>query len=178
MHETGYRLSVYDDYFGYPLSFLHTEVDATGASMPTSYFRCGEPYELWIQPFFFYDVGPEAKFNNGQTLTIPCPDPPPAPANLVATSVNSTTIQLDWTDGPGEDYYGVSWDDGSEPLWLGQVGQNVTTFMVNDFACGREYRFWVSARNEGGRNYSEVVHNHVCETGSNGDTIYLPIIVK
>jgi hypothetical protein len=101
-----------------------------------------------------------------------CATPPAAPTNLIGTFVDSSTVELSWTDNSAiEDGYEVwaRWYRGTFYCYppgsvardagtyegeggIVSLGPNVTTFRVQVDHCDppTEYWFWVVAKKDGG----------------------------
>ena len=77
------------------------------------------------------------------------PSTPAAPANLVATAVSSTSIQLTWTDNAtNETSYRVQQKEGNGSYKTGaNLGANVTTTVISGLKPGTTYSFRVQALN-------------------------------
>lgn len=90
--------------------------------------------------------------NSGPVSAITQPQPPPAvPSSLVATTVSSSALNLDWEPAAGADGYNVkrATTDGG-PYSTVTTGVVSSDFQDTDLASGTTYYYIVSATGSGG----------------------------
>src|SRR5207247_4868062 len=81
------------------------------------------------------------------------PPPPPAPTNLVATTVDYQSIDLAWTDNSGveDGYWVLRYDDWNGGYYIvAELPANTTTFSDTWLASETWYSYYVVAIKDGG----------------------------
>ena len=126
----------------YRVSYGSTTKETTSSAYPVTDLTCGTSYTFNVSAYgdgttFKDDWGPSASTS---ATTDPCP--PPAPANLEATSASRTSIGLDWDSRNGISKYRVSYGSNSPET-------TSSAYPVTGLTCGTSYTFNVSAYGDG-----------------------------
>jgi len=116
----------------------------TGLSAATSY-----SYRVWAT-----NAAGDSEFSNTASATTPAPPAPPAaPANLTATTVSYSQIDLAWADSDTETGYTIERCTGADCSDFAQIataGANVTGYSNTGLSASTSYSYRVWASNEGG----------------------------
>jgi hypothetical protein len=105
----------------------------------------------WYRVYAHNSAGNSGYSNVASDTTPPPPPPPAAPANLGATALSSTQIQLDWDDVSNEDGYDVERSpDGASWSPLTSLSAGQTTFTDSGLAAASTWSYRVRAFNGSG----------------------------
>ncbi|UII19715.1 fibronectin type III domain-containing protein [Fulvivirga ligni] len=139
-------------------SFIDTDLDA----VKTYYYK--------VAAIGSYGVTTSAA---ASVSTIALPPAPTAPASLVANGVNSTSINLSWTDASTtEDGFKIYRSAGNADnfLLIATLDANINTFNDTELLPAATYYYKVGAYNDGGIAYSGEVNSQTVNT--------LPVIAE
>ncbi|HYG38138.1 MAG TPA: fibronectin type III domain-containing protein, partial [Cytophagales bacterium] len=131
----------------------YTQIATTGANV-TTYQNTG----LSGNTTYYYIVkatnsaGASSASNEASATTPAVVTVPPAPANLTATAISSTRIDLEWDDTPNETGYIIErgTTTGGPYTEIATTGANVTTYQNTGLSGSTTYYYVVRAENSAG----------------------------
>lgn len=152
------RCSGNEDGFGIYSSVSGRVVANTSATSYTlTSLRPGGYYCLIL---YAYNSGGSSGWSNWACDTTPGGSPPRAPTNLRATALDSSSIELDWTDN-SNDEDGFRIVDATTSQTVIDLDPNTTSFILVQLDPGSEYCSVVYATNRNGLSTSS---NKACAT--------------
>jgi len=158
-----------------------TEIATVGTNV-TSFNDTG----LSCDTVFYYRVRAHRDSDNGYTAysnvanasTQLCPPPPP-PANVSATAISRTQIDVGWQDIPDESHFYVERSPAGSTTWslVAVVEANITSYSNTGLWCGTTYLYRIRAYRQSDGQYS-TYSDVVSDTTLPCLKVYLPAVTK